>query len=130
MYGLISKSSCDALIKDLELSLKADIASGVDISVGTASYDGMEEKHESWIEFEEGGVENIYSKKLYADDLVRMIGRKETLKIIDFFEESLGGLTIDCKYLAVVHRELCSRLLILLFLFLFYYVGMYIGKGY
>jgi len=101
MYGLISKSSCNALIEDLELSLKADIASGVEMPVGGESDDGMmEEKHESWVPFHDGGIENQYNHKLYADDLVRMIGRDETLKIIDFFEESLGGLTIDCMYLA------------------------------
>lgn len=35
-----------------------------------------------------------------ADELVAMIGKEESMKIIDFFEKSLNGLTIDCMYLA------------------------------
>jgi hypothetical protein len=29
-----------------------------------------------------------------------LIGKEESMKIIDFFEKSLNGLTIDCMYLA------------------------------
>lgn len=82
----------------MDSSLTDDLSCGKDLPVGTASSDGMEEKYDSWTSFAEGGVDNQYSKKLYADDLVRIIGREETLKIIDFFEESLPGLNIDCKY--------------------------------
>ena len=39
-------------------------------------------------------------KKLYANELVELIGRAETLKILDFFYESLGDVNIDCMYLA------------------------------
>ena len=39
-------------------------------------------------------------KKLYAKDLVELIGRDETLKILDFFYDSLGDVNIDCMYLA------------------------------
>jgi hypothetical protein len=35
-----------------------------------------------------------------ADDIVPFIGTEESMKIIDFFENSLHGLTIDCMYLA------------------------------
>jgi hypothetical protein len=35
-----------------------------------------------------------------ANELVALIGKEETMKIIDFFEKSLDGLTIDCMYLA------------------------------
>eukprot|EP00578_Thalassiosira_sp_NH16_P026890 CAMPEP_0181099146 /NCGR_PEP_ID=MMETSP1071-20121207/12504_1 /TAXON_ID=35127 /ORGANISM="Thalassiosira sp., Strain NH16" /LENGTH=549 /DNA_ID=CAMNT_0023181789 /DNA_START=133 /DNA_END=1779 /DNA_ORIENTATION=+ len=100
MYDLISKESCEILIEEVESSLAIDRASGRDLPIGTASDDGMEENYESWLEFADGGLENQYDKKLYADDLVRMIGKEETLKIIDFFEDSLDGLTIDCMYLS------------------------------
>lgn len=35
-----------------------------------------------------------------ADELVALIGKEESMKIIDFFEKSLDGLTIDSMYLA------------------------------
>merc|ERR1712194_694304 len=47
---------------------------------------------------------DVYSKKLYTNDLVQMIGRDETLTILDFFEKSLGGLSIDTMYLSL-HRN-------------------------
>ena len=36
----------------------------------------------------------------HAKDLVELIGRDETLKILDFFYDSLGDVNIDCMYLA------------------------------
>lgn len=52
----------------------------------------------SWT-FLEGDLNAAYMKKLYAKDLVELIGRDETLKILDFFYDSLGDVSIDCMYL-------------------------------
>ena len=35
-----------------------------------------------------------------ANDLVTLIGKEETMKIIVFFEKSLDSLTINCMFLA------------------------------
>ncbi len=35
-----------------------------------------------------------------ANKLVALIGKEESMKIINFFEKSLDGLTINCMYLA------------------------------
>lgn len=99
MYDLISKKSCDALVKYMDSSLEYDIDSGVDIPAGVSSH-GAEEMYDSWTPFE-GGVTNQYNKKLYAKDIVEIIGADETTKLIDYFHQSLGeDLTIDCMYLA------------------------------
>ena len=99
MYDLISKKSCNALIKHMDSSLECDIDAGVELPVG-GSYNGAEEMYESWTPFE-GGVSNQYNKKLYADQIVDLIGADETMKIIEFFYKSLGeDLNIDCMYLA------------------------------
>ena len=99
MYDLISKESCDSLIKHMDGSLECDIDSGKELPMGSASQ-GAENTYESWVPFE-GGVNNQYNKKLYADQIVDLIGADETTKIIDFFHESLGeDLNIDCMYLA------------------------------
>ena len=99
MYDLISKKSCDALVKYMDSSLECDIDSGVDIPAGVSSH-GAEEMYDSWTPFE-GGVTNQYNKKLYAKDIVEIIGADETMKLIDYFHQSLGeDLTIDCMYLA------------------------------
>jgi len=71
---------------------------GVELPVGGSST-GAEHVYDAWTPFE-GGIGNQFNKKLYAEDLVELIGREETFKIIDFFEQSLGNLTIDCLYLA------------------------------
>ena len=98
MYDLISKESCDALVKFMDSSLECDIDSGIDIPAGVSSH-GAEEMYDSWTPFE-GGVSNQYNKKLFAKDIVEIIGADETMKIIDYFHESLGNLNIDCMYLA------------------------------
>ena len=98
MYDLISKESCDALVKFMDSSLEYDVDSGIDIPAGVSSH-GAEEMYDSWTPFE-GGVTNQYNKKLYAKDIVEIIGAEETMKIIDYFHESLGNLNIDCMYLA------------------------------
>lgn len=99
-YGLISKTSCSALTKNLKSSYEDDIASRDELPVGTA--DLMDEKYTSWLSHSPGA--DVYSKKLYTNDLVQMIGRDETLTILDFFEKSLGGLSIDTMYLSL-HRN-------------------------
>ena len=98
MYDLISKESCDALVKYMDSSLECDIDSGVELPVGVSSQ--AEEMYDSWTPFE-GGVANQYNKKLYAKDIVEIIGADETMKLIDYFHESLGeDMIIDCMYLA------------------------------
>jgi hypothetical protein len=62
-YDLISKTSCDSLILHIDTSLQFDVVSQVELPVGIASL-GAEDVHESWVEFEDGGVENQYNKKL------------------------------------------------------------------
>ena len=99
MYNLISKKSCDALVKYMDSSLECDIDAGVDIPAGISSH-GAEEMYDSWTPFE-GGERLLYNKKLFAKDIVEIIGADETMKLIDYFHESLGeDLTIDCMYLA------------------------------
>ena len=99
VYDLISPKSCDVLIKYMDETLAHALDDEENIPAGdeTSTSEGL---HEMWNSFAQGGVANQFNKKLYANDLVRLIGREETLKIIDFFEESLGDLTIDCLYLA------------------------------
>eukprot|EP00804_Cyclotella_cryptica_P004423 CCRYP_006835-RA/>CCRYP_006835-RA protein AED:0.02 eAED:0.02 QI:694/1/1/1/1/1/2/740/353 len=96
-YDLISRKSCDALIEYMDKSLEHVIERRVELPVGSST--GAEHLHDAWTPFEDG-ISNQFDKKLYAEDLVELIGREETLKIIDFFEQSLGNLTIDCLYLA------------------------------
>jgi hypothetical protein len=97
-YDLISPKSCDALIDYMDTSLAHAMECGVELPVGGSST-GAEHAHDAWTPFE-GGIGNQFNKKLYAEDLVELIGREDTFKIIDFFEQSLGNLTIDCLYLA------------------------------
>jgi len=92
---LISKKSCDALVQYTEESLQHDIDAGVDLEAKQAA----EDSHESWTPFE-GGYENQYSKNLSADDLIAIIGKDETMNIINYFEETLGIMSIDHVYLA------------------------------
>lgn len=108
-YDLITKESCNVLIKDVDEALESDLASGKELPVYLMSKtprENEEEKksYESWVSFKDGGINNSYSKTIYADDLVKMIGKEDTLKIIRFFSESFDGLPIDCMYL-VRHGE-------------------------
>jgi hypothetical protein len=98
MYDLISEKSCDALVQFMDASLQSDVNSG-DIPTGTSA--AKEGKYNAWIPFEEGGTENMYNKKLYADQIVDLIGAEETMKLIDYFHKSFGeDMTIDCMYIA------------------------------
>ena len=55
---------------------------------------------ESYLVFEDGGFDHLYHIPLLGEDLIDMIGRNDTLKILDFWSESLGDINIDCMYLA------------------------------
>jgi hypothetical protein len=82
----------------MDASLQSDVNSG-GIPTGTSAAE--EGKYNAWIPFEEGGTENQYNKKLYADEIVDLIGAEETMKLIDFFHKSFGeDMTIDCMYIA------------------------------
>ena len=97
-HDLITKESCDALIQHLEASLASDVASGKELPRGPAAE--MHGLHSSWTPFD-GGIDNQYNMKLYADDLVKLIGRDQTYNILDFFYSSIGeDHNIDCMYLA------------------------------
>ena len=111
MYDLISKESCDTLVKHLEDSLQRKAKSGVDLPTGESA--AKEGRHESWVPFEEGGIDNQFNHKLTTKQIVKqfnhklttkqivkLIGAEETMKLIDYFEESFGNLTIDCMYIA------------------------------
>ena len=98
VYELISKKSCENLVKHIDQRLAEVLDSEVELPVGRASQDNMEEKHESWLPFPEG-MSNSFDMKLYADEIVEMIGREETLKIIDFFEANFPNKPIDSMYL-------------------------------
>jgi len=97
-YDLISPKSCQALIEYTDKYLAHAMECGVQLPVGGSS-NGAEQLYDAWTPFE-GGIGNQFNKKLYAEDLVELIGRADTLKIIDYFERSIGNLTIDCLYLA------------------------------
>jgi len=75
MYDLISQKSCDALalVKYME-ALALAMQDEANIPVRTANY--AEGSHEAWNEFD-GRTKNQCNKKLYVNDLVRLIGRKE-----------------------------------------------------
>jgi len=97
-HDVISKESCQKLVKYMDDSIAADVASGVELPMGTSKE--MEPGKESWTPFD-GGIDNQYNKKLYADDIVNLVGAEETHKILDFFHQSVGeDMTIDCMYLA------------------------------
>eukprot|EP00804_Cyclotella_cryptica_P029367 CCRYP_017749-RB/>CCRYP_017749-RB protein AED:0.22 eAED:0.49 QI:0/0/0/1/0.33/0.25/4/0/322 len=96
-YDLISCKSCDADVEYTDKSLAHVMECGVELPVG--SFTGAEHVHDAWTPSEDE-INNQFNKKLHAEDLVDLIGHEETLKIIDFFEQSLGNLTIDCLYLA------------------------------
>ena len=60
-FDLILKKSCDSLIQHMETSLQRDIVSGVELLPVLLE---AEDAYESWTQFEEGGIDNIYNKKL------------------------------------------------------------------
>lgn len=96
-HNLISKDSAAALVKFVDDSMTADLKCGRQLAAGQASK-GIEEYEESWVSLGEGDHENEYSKKLYASDIVELIGRNETLEILNFFRETVGDFPIDCMY--------------------------------
>jgi hypothetical protein len=98
MYDLISKESCEAVVRVMDRSLEKDI-NGDTLPTGVSAAE--EGKYNAWVPFEEGGLQNMYNKKLYADQIVDLIGAEETMKLIDYFQKSLGeDMTIDCMYIS------------------------------
>ena len=95
-HKLISAKSCNALIEHVETSLAYDLDSGIKLPAGGSS-NGAEDAFESWTS--QGGISNQYHKKLYANEIVSLIGKNETMKIIGFFHNSFGDMTIDSMYL-------------------------------
>ena len=82
----------------METSLAQDISSGAEIPAGEASR-GAEDVFESWTSWD-GGIDNQYHKKLHGHEIVDLIGKEETEKIIDYFHEKFGELAvIDSLYL-------------------------------
>jgi hypothetical protein len=63
-YDLISKMSCDSLIQHMDTSLQRDVESQMELPVGVTASLGAEDAYESWIPFDDGGIENQYNKKL------------------------------------------------------------------
>jgi len=94
-HDVISKESCQKLVKYMDDS----IASETSVPTSKVSKE-KEPGKDSWFPFT-GGLNNQYNKKLYADDILKLIGPEETHKVLDFFHESFGeDMTIDCMYLA------------------------------
>ena len=82
----------------METSLALDISSGTKLPAGEASR-GAKDIFESWTSWD-GGIDNQYHKKLRAHEIVALIGKEETEKIIDYFHEKFGELAvIDSLYL-------------------------------
>jgi hypothetical protein len=66
-YDLISKTSCDSLVKHMETSLQYDIESGVELLPVLSSSGGAEDAYESSFSYEDG-LANQYNKKLCECD--------------------------------------------------------------
>lgn len=96
-HELISVESCDALVKHAEDSFVKDIASNVGVPVRMTGEDDFE----SWV-LHGDDADELYHKKLHANELVDLIGKDETKKIIDMFHESFGDVPIDTVYLVRV----------------------------
>lgn len=92
-HELISVESCDALVKHMEDAF----TSGIDVPVRK----GVKDDFESWV-LHGDNADELYHKKLHANELVDLIGKDDTENIIDMFYDSFGDVPIDTMYLVRV----------------------------
>ena len=94
-HDLLSKQSCLNLIEFSEQCLESDLQNERNLYIGQEHWILPDEA--SWYSFDH---KNTYNKKISAKELLEMIGREETLNLIDFFHKNCGyDQKIDCMYI-------------------------------
>lgn len=96
-HNVITKQSCDSLITFTESSFVGD--ANRDLPSGNLDFSDLPEGESAW--YPDNGDKSVYNKKIIPKELISIIGPKETLKILDFFHESLGeNVFVDSMHIA------------------------------